>query len=59
MDFGRKQLLGIIGITAALAGLLVVPFLVQDRFGIDAFKITFAMIVLYAGINWYWKREKR
>lgn len=51
-EFGQKQLLGILGVIAALFGLLVMPFLVQRFYGISAFKVAFVVIVVYAVAGW-------
>jgi hypothetical protein len=56
MELERKQMLGVVGIVAALFGLLVFPFLVQNYLGIDAVTVTFAVIVFYAAISLYVNR---
>lgn len=53
MGLDRKQYLAITGIAAALFGLLVLPFLFQEVYGISAVKVTFAVIAFYAAVSWY------
>lgn len=51
----RKKILGVAGVIAALFGLLVLPLLVQQFYGVEAFKTAFIVIVSYAALNWYMK----
>lgn len=49
--------MGIVGVVSALFGLLALPLIVQEYYGVDAFKTAFAVIVFYALVNWYMKRS--
>lgn len=57
-DLSRKQLKGIIGITAILFGLLVFPILIEKMLGYDAISVAFVVIVFYAGLNYYMKNYR-
>lgn len=56
-DFNREQFLTILGIVGLLAGLLVLPFILQRYYGIDAVKTSFGVIILYALINWLIRKD--
>lgn len=57
MELDRKQYIGIAGITAVLLGILVLPLMVERYLGIDAIDAAFAVIVVYAALSWWMKRN--
>lgn len=57
IDKGKAR--SIIGITAILAGLLLVPPLAQRLFNISAIKVAFGVIILYAAINYVMKKRRQ
>ncbi|WEL23443.1 hypothetical protein [Candidatus Nanohalovita haloferacivicina] len=58
MDIDREKALTIAGIVAVLAGILVVPPLVQKFYGFSAVKTAFVVIVLYAVINYAMQQRR-
>ena len=56
-DLNRKQKITIILIAGLLFGLIGLPIFLQEFYGIDAITTTFAVIVVYAVLNWYLKRR--
>ena len=54
----RKKARSILGITAILAGLLLVPPLAQMYFNVSAVKVAFGVIIVYAVINYAMKRRQ-
>lgn len=57
MNINRRQFFGIIAIIGLLLGLLVLPLLAQEIFGISAINVAFAVIVIYALLN-YWLKNR-
>ncbi|QKQ98284.1 hypothetical protein GKQ38_02000 [Candidatus Nanohaloarchaea archaeon] len=57
-ELDREKALTVLGIAAVLAGLLVVPPLVQKIYGFSAVKTAFGVIVLYAIINYAMKKRR-
>lgn len=55
-DLNRRQLLTLLGIGGLLAGLLLVPPVLQELYGVSAIKVAFVIIVIYAVINWRMKK---
>lgn len=53
----RKQAFTLISIVVLLLGLLAVPPLLQHFYGINAVKTAFAVIIVYALLNWYMKKK--
>jgi putative flippase GtrA len=56
-NLSRKQIKGVIQITAVLFGILVLPLLVERFLGYDAVSAAFVVIMIYAVIN-YWMKNK-
>lgn len=54
-ELSRDQALTILAIVLLLFGLLALPILLQKLYGINAIKTAFAVIALYAVLNWYMK----
>lgn len=52
------QAIGVLSIVMVLFGFLVLPFVLQEIYDINAIKTVFAVIVLYAFLNWYLKSRK-
>ncbi len=46
-DLDRQQWTGILGVAAALTGILVVPPLLQKLYDISAITTTFVIIIIY------------
>ena len=55
----RKQWKGVIGIVAVLAGILVVPPVLQHFYGIDAVQTAFIVIIIYAVIGYHLKQKPK
>ena len=58
MDIDRKKARTVLGITAILAGLLLVPPLAQMFFNVSAVKVAFGVIIVYAIINYAMKKRQ-
>ncbi|MBC5793037.1 MAG: hypothetical protein H8Z69_03275 [Nanohaloarchaea archaeon] len=52
-ELDRKQWLGILGVAAAVTGLLVVPPLLQKLYDISAITTTFVIIIIYFAASKY------
>jgi hypothetical protein len=58
-EINRNQVLTLLAIVLLLFGLLGLPLVLQHLYGISAIKTAFAVIVVYAVINWYMKSRNR
>ena len=56
-DLDRKQWIAILGIIGLLFGLLALPLILERLYGIDAIRTAFVVVVFYALLNWYMKRN--
>lgn len=52
-----EKILGATGVIAVLFGLLVLPLLLQEYYRINAVKVAFAIIVVYAAVSWWMKKD--
>lgn len=57
-DLDRDQMVTVLLIGGVLFGLLGLPLILQDLYNIDAIKVAFGVIIVYALINWYMKKEQ-
>lgn len=57
-EIKRDQSVAFLLITGVLFGLLGLPLILQHLYGIDAIKVSFGVIIVYALINWYMKKEQ-
>lgn len=57
-EINRDQSIAVLLIIGVLFGLLGLPMILQYLYGIDAVKVAFGVIVVYALINWYMKKEQ-
>lgn len=51
-ELDNDQLFAVLLIVGVLFGLLGLPLVLQHLYGIDAVKVAFGVIVVYALINW-------
>jgi len=58
MHLDKRKARSILGITAILAGLLLVPPLAQMFFNVSAVKVAFGVIIVYAVINYVMKKRR-
>lgn len=56
-EIDRDQVFAVLLIAGVLFGLLGLPLVLQHLYGIDAIKTAFAVIVVYALINWYMQKQ--
>lgn len=56
-ELDRKQSLTLLAAALLLFGLLVLPLLVQEFYGVNAVKTAFVVIVIYALVNWWMKNQ--
>lgn len=57
-EINKNQSIAVLLIIGVLFGLLGLPLILQHLYGIDAIKVAFGVIVVYALINWYMKKEE-
>jgi|GEM_PF-766761 hypothetical protein len=56
-DIDRDQGLTILLVSGVLFGLLGLPIMLQHFYGLDAIKVAFGVIIVYALINWYMQKQ--
>lgn len=56
-EINQKKSLTVLAVFLLLFGLLGLPILLQHLYNISAIKVAFAVIVVYAAINWYLKNR--
>lgn len=56
-EINRDQSVTVLLIVGVLFGLLGLPLILQNLYGIDAVKVAFGVIVVYALINWYMQKQ--
>jgi len=56
-EISRSQVFTVFLIILVLFGLLGLPILLQHLYGVNAIKVAFVVIAVYAAVNWYMKNQ--
>lgn len=56
-NLDRKQAATLILVVILILGLVALPPLLQKFYGINAFVTAFAIIIVYAALNWWMKNR--
>lgn len=57
MDLNRKQALTIVGAITLVFGLVGLPPLLQHLYGVNAVHVALVVILVYAALSFYMKKE--
>lgn len=57
-EINRDQSIAVLLIIGVLFGLLGLPLILQNIYGVDAIKVAFVVIIVYALINWHMKKDQ-
>jgi len=57
-EINKDQSVAALLIVGVLFGLLGLPLVLQNLYGIDAIKVAFGVIIVYALINWHLQKSE-